>query len=50
MFFLILQSDFWKLMIIVISIALGKNASDKKLEYKEELRRMWMEMHASDIS
>lgn len=37
-------------MIIVISIALGKNASDKKLEYKEELRQMWMEMHASDIS
>lgn len=31
---------FGKLMIIVISIALGKNASDKKLEYKEELRRM----------
>lgn len=37
-------------MIIVIFIALGKNDSDKKLEYKEELRRMWMEMYVSDIS
>lgn len=37
-------------MIIVIFIALGKNVSDKKLEYKEELRRMWMEMYVSDIS